>query len=167
METRIELRKWTIEDLGSLVRYADNEQIAMNMSDAFPSPYTVEDGIKYIDRVSKDDPTKVFAVTFNSEVVGSIGVFPETDIHRKNAAIAYWVAKPFWGKGIATEAIKKMVDYGFRSFDITRIFAKPLGTNIGSQRVLEKAGFTLEAKLSKTIFKNGQFIDEFIYGIRR
>ena len=60
-----------------------------------------------------------------------------------------------------------MTDYGFKNFDIERIFARPFGTNIASQRVLEKAGFVLEAKFEKTFFKYGEYVDELIYGIRK
>ena len=67
--------------------------------------------------------------------------------------MGYWLAEPFWGKGIITEAIKQMIDYGFKNFDINRIFARPFGTNIASQKVLEKTGFKLEAKFEKTFYK--------------
>ena len=60
-----------------------------------------------------------------------------------------------------------MIDHGFMNFDITRIFARPFGTNASSQRVLEKTGYKLEARFEKTLFKNGEFIDELIYAIRR
>ena len=60
-----------------------------------------------------------------------------------------------------------MVDYGFQNWDIERIFARPYGRNTASQKVLQKAGFQLEARFEKTIFKNGQFEDEMIYAIRR
>ena len=85
----------------------------------------------------------------------------------KNAELGYWLAEPFWGKGIITYAIQEMVEYGFKTFDITRIFAIPFGTNIASQKALEKAGFILEARLNKTIFKNGEYQDELIYAIRK
>jgi len=61
------------------------------------------------------------------------------------------------------EAIKEITAYGFQTFDIVRIFARPFSTNLQSQRVLEKAGFTLEARLKKALFKNGEFMDELIY----
>ena len=60
-----------------------------------------------------------------------------------------------------------MVDYAFTSWDFQRIYAIPYGTNIGSQRVLEKAGFQLEATLEKTIIKNDEMLDELIFAIRR
>ncbi|MFT5765883.1 MAG: ribosomal-protein-alanine N-acetyltransferase [Saprospiraceae bacterium] len=60
-----------------------------------------------------------------------------------------------------------MVDYGFNTFDINRIFARPFGNNIGSQKVLEKAGFVLEGKFEKAIFKNEVYLDELVYAIRK
>ena len=60
-----------------------------------------------------------------------------------------------------------MVAYGFQQFDITRIYARPFGTNGASQRALEKAGFKLEARLQKTIFKDGVYQDELIYATRK
>ena len=61
------------------------------------------------------------------------------------------------------EAVKQICEYGFASLDCTRIFARIFGNNIASQKVIEKAGFVLEGKFDKTIFKNDEFIDELIY----
>ena len=60
-----------------------------------------------------------------------------------------------------------MVNYGFKTFDITRIFARTFDTNFKSQRVLEKVGFTLEAELKETFYKNGTVYDELIYAVRK
>ena len=60
-----------------------------------------------------------------------------------------------------------MIDYGFSNFNINRIFARPFGTNVASQKVLQKAGFKLEATLEKTFFKNGEYLDELVYAVRK
>ena len=120
------LRPWNTKDIDSLVKYANNINIAKFMTDKFPNPYTKE-----------------------------------------NAELGYWLAEPFWGKGIITKAIKQIVDFGFKTYDITRIFARPFGTNIASQRVLEKSGFKFECKFEKTLLKNGEMLDELYYSIRR
>lgn len=60
-----------------------------------------------------------------------------------------------------------MVEYGFSQFPVNRIYARPFGSNLASQRVLEKAGFKLEARLDKVIFKNGVAEDELIYAVRK
>jgi [ribosomal protein S5]-alanine N-acetyltransferase len=161
------LRPWTINDLESLVEYANNIQIAKYMTNQFPHPYTTEKGKAFIEYTSKSSPSTIFAIDINGKAVGGIGIHPQTDIHCKNAELGYWLAEPFWGDGIITKAVAQMVDYGFNNFDIDRIFARPFGTNKGSQKVLEKAGFILEAKIEKILFKNNEYLDELIYGIRR
>jgi RimJ/RimL family protein N-acetyltransferase len=113
------------------------------------------------------DPPSVFAIDVDGEAVGCIGIFPQEDIHRLNAEMGYWLSELYWGRGIMTAAIRRMVDYGFSTFDITRIYARPFGTNLASQRVLEKAGFTCEARFEKVLIKNGELLDEVIYGIKR
>lgn len=161
------LREWHNDDLDSLVKHANNYNIAKFLTNGFPHPYTKEDGIRYLNSVSQHYPTQIFAISVNGEAVGSIGLFPQTDIHAKNAEMGYWLSEEYWGNGIMPQAIKQIVNYGFQTFDITRVFAGPFGTNPQSQRVLEKAGFTLEARFEKTLFKNGVFIDELIYAIRK
>ena len=157
------LRKWNEADLDSLVKCANNNNIAKWLTNGFPHPYTEEDGKAYLSMVTNDNPTKVFAIEVDGKAVGSIGIYPQTDIHGKNAEMGYWLAEVYWGQGIMEKVIREIVEYGFQTFDIVRIFARPFSTNLKSQRVLEKAGFTLEARLKKAIFKNGEFMDELIY----
>jgi RimJ/RimL family protein N-acetyltransferase len=158
----IKLREWNEADLDSLVKCANNWNIAKWLTNGFPHPYTEEDGKAYLSMITNDNPLKVFAIEVNGEAVGSIGIFPQSDIHEKNAEMGYWLGEEFWGQGVMTKAIQEIVEYGFRTFDIVRIFARPFSTNLKSQRVLEKAGFTLEASLKKALFKNGEFMDELI-----
>ena len=161
------LRDWNDDDLESLVKYGNNYNVAKYMSDLFPHPYTPEAGKLFINMANSQQPRHIRAIEINGEAAGGIGLHQQQDIYRKNAELGYWLAEPYWGKGIITEAIKQMVTYGFNQFQIDRIFARPFHTNTGSQKALEKAGFTLEARMSKTIFKNDEFLDELIYSVRR
>ncbi|MDU1892294.1 MAG: GNAT family protein [Dysgonomonas sp.] len=161
------LRKWKMTDLENLVKHANNYNIAKNLTDRFPYPYTEKDGREYIEMALIQNPIQMFAIDVDGNAVGSIGIFPQSDIHAKNAEMGYWLSEEYWGKGIMPKAINQIVEYGFNTFDITRIFAGPFGTNQQSQRVLEKAGFTLEAKFEKALYKNGEYIDELIYAIRK
>ncbi len=167
MKYNFTLRPWTTADLNSLVTFADNTEIAKFMTDQFPHPYTSENGKAFIAAASKGSPLHIFAIDINGQAAGGIGIHPQTDIHRKNAELGYWLAEPFWGHGIITKAVLQIVDYGFKNFEINRIFARPFGTNKASQRVLEKAGFKLEARFEKSLFKNGEYIDELVYAVRR
>jgi len=161
------LRPFRESDAESIAKYANNPKIAANLTDGFPNPYGLDDAKKFLSMAIQNEPYTIFAIEINGEACGSIGIFVQSDIHRKSAECGYWLAEPYWGKGIIPEAIKQIVDYGFRTFDIVRIYARPFSFNKASQRVLEKAGFTLEATLKKACFKNGKFCDEMIYSIVR
>jgi len=161
------LRSWKESDLTNLVKYANNWEIAKNLTDKFPFPYHEEDGKAFINSALHHKSALLLAIDVNNDAVGSIGVFPQDDIHKMNAELGYWLAEPFWNKGIITKAIQEIVSLSFNKFKINRIFARPFGSNLASQKVLEKAGFTLEVKFEKTVLKNNQFEDELIYAIRK
>lgn len=161
------LRPWQPADLTSLVRYANNPHVAQNLMNSFPYPYTEVDGRAFIAMALQSKPPNRMAIEIGGEAAGGIGLHLQQDIYCKNAELGYWLAEPYWGKGIMTEVVAQMVAYSFEHFDIDRIFAKPFGTNLSSQRVLEKAGFALEGRFEKTIFKNGVYHDELVYAVRR
>jgi RimJ/RimL family protein N-acetyltransferase len=109
----------------------------------------------------------LFAIDVNGLAVGGIGIHPQQDIYRKNAELGYWLAEEYWGRGILSSLLPDIVHYAFENFDIDRVFAKPFNTNLASQKVLVKAGFILEAKIERSIIKNGERLDELIYSIRK
>lgn len=161
------LRPWKKADLESLVAHANNFLVAKFLTDGFPHPYTKDDGMAFIEAALKGQPVCLFAIDVSGEAVGSIGLHPQKDIMRKNMELGYWLSQKYWSNGIMTEAVKQIVKYGFENFDVTRIYARPCGNNKASQKVLQKAGFKLEAHIEKNIFKNGEFLDEMIYAVRR
>ncbi len=166
-EVDIILRPWEMEDLIFLVTNANNAKIAANLTDAFPCPYNLEDGIAFLSKIKNDSPIKIFAIVVNGEPSGSIGIFQQQDINRLNAELGYWIAEKWWGRGIMTEVVKEMVKYGFDTYPINRIYARPFPTNIGSQKVLQKAGFMLEAIIKDSLIKNNVIVDELICAVRR
>ena len=164
------LRPWRSADLPALVRHADDEGIARWMTDTFPHPYTIASGEAFLQRVMPADGSQpnVLAIEVDGEAAGSIGIFPQQGIFRRNAELGYWLARKYWGLGIMTSVVMQMVDIAFdRHPELDRIFARPFATNHPSQRVLEKAGFLLEAKFHGTIIKNDRVEDELVYAIRR
>ena len=161
------LRPWHTNDLIDLVHFANNPRIANNLTDAFPHPYTEKDGIEFINMATNDRPTLIFAIEVDGKAAGGIGLHQQTDLKKRNMELGYWLADIHWGKGIMSAAVKEMVEYGFKTFKINRIYARPFGTNMGSQRVLQKAGFTLEGTFEKALYKKGEYIDELIYAVRK
>ncbi len=161
------LRSWKIDDLDNLVKHANNYKIARNLSNKFPYPYTEEDGRDFINFASSKSVNHIFAIEIDGEACGGIGLHPQFDIHCKNAELGYWLAEPFWGKGIMSRVIKEMISYGFANIAVVRIFARSFASNIASQKILEKNGFILEATFKKTLYKFGEYEDELIYAVRR
>lgn len=161
------IRPWTLQDKANLIQFANNPKISGNMTDGFPFPYTSEQAIGFLGMVMSMEPLRIFAIDYQGEAIGSIGLHPQTDIYRMNMELGYWIAEPFWKRGFATEAVKMMIDYGFKEFEVQRIFARPFSRNRASCRVLEKAGFTLEAEFEGTILKNSLIEDERVYALRR
>lgn len=165
-ESAFKLRPWSEQDLQAVVKYANNEKIANNLTDGFPHPYTQKDAAFFLNLIENSNDL-ILCIEINNEFAGSIGIHLKKDIHRKNAEIGYWLAEPYWGKGIMSRVIPKMVEKAFTQFDIERIYAPVFGRNKASQCVLQKCGFVVEATLRKTVFKNGFFEDEVIMALRR
>lgn len=164
------LRPWQISDVKSLTQYANDFSVARNLRNVFPNPYTQEDAknyIKYCMSLEESELPEEYirAIEINGEAVGSIGVMMKNDVYSKSGEIGYWLGKPFWGKGIMSEAAKQICKEVYDKYDIVRIFAEPFAYNIGSRRVLEHAGFKLEGILEKSVYKNGEYFDSCMYAL--
>ncbi len=95
-------------------------------------------------------------------MVGGIGYVDfEPGSHR--VEIGYWLAMPFRGKGLMTEAVKAFCDYTHRKFGIVRITAGVFAGNEKSAGVVERAGFEFEGLRRKVYKKDGKFIDSRVY----
>ena len=161
------LRPWQMTDIDDLTAAANNFGIARFMTNQFPHPYTKDHAKAFIEMTMKSTPPHILAIVVDGVASGGIGIHLQNDIHCKNAEMGYWLAEPCWGKGIVSAAVRQMLEYAFGNWDIDRVFARPFGSNIASQKVLEKAGFVLEARLERTIFKNDVYEDELIYAVRK
>jgi RimJ/RimL family protein N-acetyltransferase len=157
------IRDWALGDAGSLAKYANNPRIAANLRDGFPNPYTQSDAESFLSNVTSQSPRTVFAIASDEEAIGSIGLMRGRDVHRFTAELGYWLAEPFWGKGIMTSAVMEITDYGFAEFNLNRIYAEPYTSNLASARLLETAGYSLEGTLRASVVKHGQVLDQFMY----
>ena len=159
------IRRWELSDARDLATALSNKKIQDNLRDGLPYPYTEQDGKEFISAMlaANENDTFAFAITVNGKAIGSIGAFRQTNIHNKTAELGYYIAEEYWGKGIMTEAVKQLCDYVFSHTDIIRIYAEPFAYNIGSCRVLEKAGFQYEGTLRSNALKNGNVLDMKMY----
>ena len=163
------IRKWKLTDAKDIAVALSNKKIQDNLRDGLPYPYSEQDGIDFISSMlsANEDETFAFAITLDDKVIGSIGVFRQQNIHRQTAEMGYYIAEEYWGKGIMTDAVKQICEYVFKNSDILRIYAEPFAYNIGSCRVLEKAGFQYEGTLRSNAVKNGKVIDMKMYSLLR
>ena len=161
------IRPWRISDAPDLAAAINNKKVLDNLRDGLPYPYTVKDAEEYINAMLQADPDKTFAfaITLDDKAIGSIGVFRKDNIHACTAEMGYYIAEPYWGKGYGTEAVRQVCRHVFDTTDIIRIFAEPFAHNIGSCRVLEKAGFVLEGVMRKNAVKNGRVLDMKLYAL--
>jgi [ribosomal protein S5]-alanine N-acetyltransferase len=168
MELRGQLslvRPWRTADAPAVVKYANNPNVACHLRDRFPHPYTSADAHRFLDEVSLSRPITTFAIEVEREAIGGIGFSPGTDVERYSAEIGYWLGEPFWGRGIAAEALRLVSVYAFARCNVLRLFALPFADNERSMRVLEKAGYTREAILRASSVKFGEPRDQALYAL--
>ncbi|MBN1466406.1 GNAT family N-acetyltransferase [candidate division KSB1 bacterium] len=157
------VRQWRPSDAQSIAKHADNRKIWLNLRDAFPHPYKLEDAQAFIKMAKNMQPETYFCIELQRQAVGGIGFSLRSDVERVSAEIGYWLGEEFWGRGIMTEALRAVTDYAMTAHNLTRIYALPYAYNTASARVLEKAGFTLEGRLRKSVIKDGVVTDQLLY----
>ena len=99
----------------------------------------------------------------SNQLIGTVGLAIANVDHQ--AEIGYWFGRDYWGQGFCTEAIVAVLDYGFETLGLHRIFAQHIARNGASARVLEKAGFSKEGVLRQHARKWGVFEDVICYGM--
>lgn len=138
---RLVLRPLSEADLIDIARLAGDWAIA-SMTARIPYPYTPDDARQWLDGL--EDGEFVRAITMadeaESRLLGITGYLPSAD--GSIAEIGYWVGKPYWGRGIATEAAYALVDHCFASTAFEKLTCCHFADNPASARVIEKLGFT-------------------------
>lgn len=158
------LEKMNLSFADDVFMALNDRRVTDNLRD-LPQPYTLDDARRFIlsSATDADNDRFVFAITVKGKFVGCISALRQQNIHCRTAEIGYYVTPEFWGNGIATQALKKLVGFVFEHTDLIRLFAEPFARNTASCRVLEKAGFTCEGTLRSNAVKNGTIEDMKMY----
>jgi RimJ/RimL family protein N-acetyltransferase len=159
------IRSYKLSDKEALSKYANNYNISKLLRDQFPYPYMDSEAETWIVHACNQYPETNFVIANAKEMFGAIGINIQDDVNRFSAEVGYWIGEPFWGKGIATVALKAFNKYVFKKFELNRIFANVFEGNIASEKVLLKAGYTKEATMKKAVYKEGKFLDQYIYAV--
>jgi RimJ/RimL family protein N-acetyltransferase len=159
------LRQWFGSDTEPLVPLANDPYIARYLSHVFPQPYTRADAERWIAEQERGELPGQFAIEIGGELAGGIGFILGRAERAGTASIGYWLGRRFWGRGAMTEAVQSATQWAFNEWRLRRIWANVMDPNVGSARVLEKAGYTLEGRFRGAICdRRGQVHDELIYG---
>ena len=152
---RLILRKLKKSDLDDVFEYSSDEEVPhFLLWESHKSKAVTK---AYINRVIKWYKSGQFydwAIEFNGKMIGLCG-FSKIDILNDTAEVGYVLNRKFWGQGIATEAVKAVVNFGFRTLSLLRIEAQYVEDNIRSKRVLEKCGFVHEGIRRKSLKIHG------------
>ncbi len=140
---RITLRHWQEKDAEALYRYASDSEVGLRAGWA---PHQSEAESLEIIRTVFNNPT-TWAIVWNEtgEVIGAMGYGPSCDCSLPSRdgepTVGYWVGKPFWGKGICTEALAMMINHIRETTEIPSLISGHFTDNPASGRVMEKCGF--------------------------
>ena len=160
---RLLLRVFTLEDVDDVLDYgSDPEWARFN-----PRPYTRRDAEDVVAGavLTAWDKKPMFAVELDGRVVGYVEL--EVNPIRTVAELGYDIARSHWGKGLAAEAARAVVDWGFRELGLAKVAAFANIRNRQSWRVMEKLGMTREGVFRGGWRHRGQLSDSVAYGVLR
>lgn len=136
---RLVLRPLSEADLIDIAQLAGDWAIA-SMTARIPYPYTPHDARQWLDGLEQGEFVRAITMADEGRLLGITGYLPSED--GRLAEIGYWVGKPFWGRGIATEAAHALVDHAFAGAGFAKLTCCHFADNPASARVIEKLGFT-------------------------
>jgi ribosomal-protein-alanine N-acetyltransferase len=133
-----------------------------------PCPYRPEDADWWVNHVASAAAHAARTVNWairepGGQRIGGIGFHGLVPGRDHRAELGYWLAKPWWGRGLMTKAVNAATAFGFRELALERITAHLFSFNAGSERVLQKCGYKKEGELRRHYLKGGQFLDGKLY----
>ena len=166
---RLTLRKLLITDIKDMFEYGSDFKVSEFVM--WNKYETLEDAKNFADIIINkyekgNDNFWAIELKENSKMIGTINF---VDFKRKYnwAELGYVLNRNYWSSGIMTEAIKKIIQYGFEELDLNKIQAKCIKENIGSYKAMEKVGMKLDGVLRQHMMKKEKYVDLVSYSILR
>jgi RimJ/RimL family protein N-acetyltransferase len=164
---RLIMRKVTMNDAEDMFAYASNNEVSRYVTwEAHRSLSDTKDFIRFILQNYEDKKIAPWGIEHkeSGKLIGTIDfVSWQVDHHR--AEIGYVLAPEYWGSGLMTEAAQKIIAFGFENMNLVRIQARCFVENLGSERVMQKAGMSFEGIIRKGMFVKGKHQDLKLYSI--
>ncbi|QKG57232.1 GNAT family N-acetyltransferase [Hymenobacter sp. BRD128] len=162
---RLRLRAFTLADVPRLVALAGNYEVAKNTLN-IPHPYREEDARRWVQLTQENyaqQTSYAFAIELlaTGEFIGGIGLTIERRFDRAEAG--YWLGQPYWGRGLASEALAAVLRFGFEQLGLNKIYATHIAENQASGRVMLKNGMVKEGELAQHTKRDGRYHDLWQY----
>ncbi|NWF67933.1 MAG: GNAT family N-acetyltransferase [Chloroflexi bacterium] len=166
---RLLLRRLELSDALRVQTLAGDYQVARTTL-TMPHPYPDGAAAEFILRTQQEmaeGSAYPFAIALKSEnqLIGVVGLHPRHDYQR--AEIGYWIGVPYWNKGYATEAARRVLRFGFEELKLHRIHAAHFTNNPASGRIMQKIGMQYEGTFRQHFIRFGDFMDVAYYAILR
>jgi len=166
---RLTLRPFTLSDASAVEHYAGAFEVAEHTLN-IPHPYPEGMAQRWISSHAahlEAGDSASFALVLNGEdhIFGGMGI--HIDQRHNHAEIGYWLGRPYWGNGYATEAGQAILRYGFETLQLHRIHASHFVANPASGRVMQKLGMRYEGLRPGFMRKGDKYLDLVLYGILR
>ncbi|GAB4189645.1 MAG: GNAT family N-acetyltransferase [Wenzhouxiangellaceae bacterium] len=155
----LKLRGFLSGDTRDLLELANDECVSSYLADTFPYPYTAADANWWITTGCQAEGQNCLAIEYQGRLAGGVGVTAQSGWRSHIGEIGYWLGQPFWGRGVATEAVRQMTELAFSEDGYLKLVAPVLAPNIASMRVLEKNGYVCEGILRREVSKRGNLYD--------
>jgi RimJ/RimL family protein N-acetyltransferase len=171
VDKHVHLSEFQPSDEAACVEYLNEKEI-YDRTLRIPYPYTGEAFQQWLamlqqSRQQHGEPVHWAIRNQSGSLIGGIG-FQDLELGKcHRAEIGYWLAKPYWGRGIMTAVVQRACQHAFEAWGLAKIVAHVFSFNAASARVLEKCGFQKEGFLRKHHQKDGRFIDACLYGLLR
>jgi len=163
----INLRKLTKSDAFSIFQNAKDKKISRYTT--LPYHYKLKHAQDFIKKTHQNQKRKTayelgIELKETGKIIGMMSLM-KINYDNRNAEVGYWLGKKYWGQGIAKEALKLILDLGFKKLKLSRIYARVMHPNIASAKLLESVGFKFEGRLRKATLKNKRWLDDLRYGL--
>ncbi len=167
--SRLLLRNFHLSDAARVSFLAGDFDIAQMVS-SIPHPYEEQMAVQWIesheDQLNSKAALHYAIIQIEQDLlIGAIGL--QLDLPNQSAEMGYWIGKPYWNQGFATEAAKAILEVAFVELGLNRVEARHMTKNPASGRVMQKIGMTYEGTLRQSIYRFGNFEDATIYSILR
>jgi len=164
---RLILREFYISDVADMFDYAKNPNVGPNAG--WKPHRNIGESFLVISELTESNDVWAIVYKKNNKVIGSIGLHKDMKRYNQKARmIGFVLNEDYWGQGLATEAAKFIIKYGFEVLDLDMISVYHYPHNNRSKRVIEKCGFKFEGVLrNATLLYNGDILDDVCYSMTK